>query len=360
MPKKNYDKVDGEEFQKAFEEGFDQAKIDFDKIVKQKLIIALYGDVNSGKSSTINKLTGRDEASVRSKIGWTKEVILHQYAENVFFADTPGLNDPNIEVSKRTDVFVESSADVILFFFKATGFNDYDIKAFSNIKKSGKPIIPVLNYIDIWYKDDELEDKLDHDEFIQQLEEKIEAKVIPISAKREINIDLLNSKILHLVQTDGKDLLYLKVSKYKDNQVKIWINGASITAAGIGAIPFPGADIVPLTTLQVGLALKIAYIYNCVVSRGDVMKLIASTITGSIGKQIYKFAIQLLKALGWLGGPFGEGAVMAVAAAVAASMTYGFGWACNAYYKSGMTMDLGTFGEIFSQMQNEHFQQNRS
>ena len=90
------------------------------------------------------------------------------------------------------------------------------------------------------------------------------------------------------------------------------------------------------------------------------MQLVASTITGSIGKQLYKLAIQGLKALGWLGGPFSEGAVMALAAAVAASMTYGFGWACNAYYKSGMTMDLKEFGEIFNRMQKEHFQKNRN
>ena len=45
---------------------------------------------------------------------------------------------------------------------------------------------------------------------------------------------------------------------------------------------------------------------------------------------------------------------MAVAAGVAASVTYGFGHACKAYYKSGMTLELPDVAEIFSNMQKQH------
>ena len=110
-----------------------------------------------------------------------------------------------------------------------------------------------------------------------------------------------------------------------------------------------------MTTLQVGLAMKIAYIYGSKPTKVDVMKLVASTVTGSAGKQAAKWAITALKAAGWIpGAQLLEIAVSGIAATVAASLTYGFGWACNAYYKSGMVMDLGEVGEIFVKFYNEY------
>jgi GTP-binding protein Era len=147
------------------------------------------------------------------------------------------------------------------------------------------------------------------------------------------------------------------VSRYKDKIVSNWINGASVTAAGIGAIPIPGADIVPLTTLQVGLAMKIAYIYDITPAKADVMKLVASTVTGQVGKQAARWAITALKGTGWIpGAQLLEAAACAIGASVAASLTYGFGWACNAYYKSGMKMDLGEVGEVFESSYGEYKQ----
>ena len=139
-----------------------------------------------------------------------------------------------------------------------------------------------------------------------------------------------------------------------------WIKGAAISAAGVGAIPIPGIDMIPLTALQVALAMKIAYVYDEEVTKEDVMQLVAATVTGSIGRQIYRWGIQGLKAAGWLGGPLGEGVVMAVAAGVAASVTYGFGHACKAYYKSGMTLELDVLGDTFRNMAKQYYNQKSS
>ena len=146
-----------------------------------------------------------------------------------------------------------------------------------------------------------------------------------------------------------------KVLREKEKEVAKWIKGATATAAGIGALPIPGSDIVPLTTLQVGLAMKIAFIYDIKPSKDDVMKLIASTVTGNVGKQIARTAITLLKAAGWIpGNQLLEVTICGIAASVAASLTFGFGWACNAYYKSGMTIDLGEIKDVFENSYNEY------
>lgn len=337
-------------YEKAFEEVYDEKHAEFERISKEKLVISLIGSVNSGKSKTINALTGIKYAEVKARAGWTKEISLYELKKNVYIADTPGLHDINEEVSQKASDFVEENSDIVLFFLNASvGVTKHEKEAYEKVSQLGKEMIVVLNKVDT-LDDDEIEDVID------QVKEELGVTPIAISAKKGIGIENLNDKILEVLEDKGKELLFLKVSRYKDKTVSNWINGASVSAAGIGAIPIPGADIVPLTALQVGLAMKIAYIYDIKPSKGDVMKLVASTVTGQAGKQVAKWAITALKATGWIpGAQLVEVAVCAIAASIAASLTYAFGWASNAYYKSGMIMDLGDVGEVFKNSYDEHY-----
>ena len=343
------EEFDNSGYEEAFEKAYDEKHAEFEKISKEKLIISLIGSVNAGKSKTINALTGIRYADVKARAGWTKEISLFPLKENVYIADTPGLHDINEEVSQKASDYVEENSDIVLFFLNAAvGVTKHEKEAYEKVSKLGKEMIVVLNKIDT-LDEDEIKDVID------QIEGELDTTPIAISAKKDIGIENLNDKILEILEEKGKDLLFLKISRYKDKSVSTWINGASVSAAGIGAIPIPGADIVPLIALQVGLAMKIAYIYDIKPSKNDVMKLVASTVTGQAGKQAAKWAITALKATGWIpGAQLLEVAACAVAASIAASLTYGFGWACNAYYKSGMTMDLGEVGEIFKNSYDEH------
>jgi len=327
------EEFDKKKYEEAFEKAYDEKHKEFEKISNEQLIISLIGSVNSGKSKTINKLTGIKYTEVKARAGWTKEIAIYELKKGVFIADTPGLFDINESVSKKASEYVESNSDIILFFLNAAvGVTKHEKDAFSVISKLNKETIVVLNKIDA-LEPDEITD------VINQTKEELGVFPVPISSKTGVGIELLNSEIVKILETKGKELLFLKVSKHKEKSVKNWINGAAVTAAGIGAIPIPGADIIPLTTLQVGLAMKIAFIYDIKPSKNDVMKLVASTVTGSIGKNIARWAITALKAAGWIpGAQLLEVAISAIAASVAASLTYGFGWACNSYYKSGMTI----------------------
>ena len=335
-------------YEKAFEESFTTESKKFEAIKKLKLIISMYGTVNSGKSSTINALTGQKLADVKAVAGYTKEIMLYEFKKNVYITDTPGLDDINEENSARAQEFVEEDTDIILFFCNAgVGAAKSTVDAYNKLQLLDKPIIVVLNKIDMLTPEEKKEME-------QDIKEKTGATVVPISARDNIGINVLHRNIVEILESKGKDLLYLKVSKLKDEQVDKWIKGAAVSAAGLGAIPIPAADMIPLTALQVGLAMRIAFIYECEVTKKDVMQLVAATVTGGLGRQIYKLGIQGLKGLGWFGGPFGAGAVMVVAAGVAASVTYGFGHACKAYYKSGMTLELDGVGEIFRNMQKQY------
>ncbi|MCL4216663.1 MAG: 50S ribosome-binding GTPase [Candidatus Hydrogenedentes bacterium] len=338
-----------EKIEEAFENCYDEKHAEFEKLSREKLIISLIGSVNAGKSKTINALTGIRYAEVKARAGWTKEVSLYELRKGVFIADTPGLHDIDEAVSKKASNYVEENSDIILFFLNATvGVTKHEKEAFLQVSQLGKEIVLVLNKIDA-LEDDEVVD------VVEQIEEDLGVEPLAISAKNNTGIYELNSRIIQILEEKGKDLLFLKVSRYKEKEVKKWINGASVSAAGIGAIPIPGSDIIPLTALQVGLAMKIAYIYDIMPSKNDVMKLVGATVTGSVGKQLARWAITALKGAGWIpGAQLLEVAVAGIAASVAASLTYAFGWACNAYYKSGMTMDLGEVSEVFKASYEEY------
>jgi len=345
----NNDHFEKQRYEEAFKKAYDEKHAEFENISKQKLIISLIGGVNTGKSTTINALTGIRYADVKARAGWTKEVALYELSAGVFIADTPGLHDINEDVSKKASHFVEHNSDIILYFLNASvGLTRYEKEAYKEISQLGKETIVVLNKIDTL-------DENELDDVIEQIKEELGVEPIAISAKQQIQLNKLNNKIVNLLEEKGKDLLFLKVSRYKEHTVAHWINGASVTAAGIGAIPVPGSDIIALTTLQVVLAMKIAYIYEINPSERDVMKLVGSTVTGTTGRQLVRWSITALKAAGWIpGAQLLEVTIAGIAATVAASLTYGFGWACKAYYKSGTTMELSEVGDIFKNSYTEY------
>lgn len=344
---------DSKEYENAFNKSYDDKHEEFEKITNQKLIISLIGSVNAGKSSTINALTGKNYTEVKARAGWTKNVSLYELSKGIYIADTPGLFDIDSDVSKKASDFVENTADIILYFINAaSGMTSHEKRAFQEIDKLGKPVIIVLNKIDAL-------DPNERVDVLNQIREEVGYSAIPISSKTGEGVQQLHSEIAETLEKIGKDLLFLKVSKYKEQSVKKLINLATAAAAAVGALPIPGADILALTGIQTTLALKIAYIYDFEPSKQDIMRIVASTVTRSIGKQIARWAITALKAAGWIpGAQLIEIATMAVASAVAASMTFAFGWACNAYYKSGMVINLDDLSKIFDDLYKKHKSEN--
>lgn len=333
--------LDAESYAESFARGIDAQAAEFKNIAQTDLIISLIGEANAGKSATINALTGRKLSEVHPIAGWTKQIALHPYAENVFIADTPGLNEMHtLVLGAQAEEFVAKKADIILFFVNAaSNRSPEETKAFKALLQLSKPTIVVLNKIDT-IEADALDAVVA--DLVQRLGYDL---IVPISATKGSNIEMLSNKIAEILSAQGKEILFLKVAKYKEERVKIWIRGAAISAFGIGALPIPGSDVVPLTALQAGLCMRIAYIYNLHVSKGDVMKLLSSSVTGVAGKALYRNAAKLIADL--LLGPVGMVASSAAAGAIAAAMTWGLGIAANVYYKSGMKMDLGEVSTIY-------------
>ncbi len=338
-----------EEVKRIGEETHKAETEDYEKICKEGLIISLVGTVNAGKSKTINALTGKNFAEAKATAGHTKDIKKWELQKGVFIADTPGLHDINEEVSQKAYNFVDKDADIVLFFLNAAvGLSKTEKEGYLSIKELDKEMIVVLNKIDTL-------DEEGIKDTIEQIEKELNIKPVAISAQKNIGIENLHRKISSVLKAKGKDILFAKVSKFKDEEVDKWIKRAAVSAAGIGAIPVPGADIIPLTALQVALGMKIAHVHGINPSKDDIVKLVGATLTGQVGKQFFKWGIQALKATGWIpGGQLLLVASAALGATIASSLTYGFGHACNAYYKSGMTIEMGEFGDIIDKISTEY------
>jgi len=317
------------DFERAYEEEVDRINEQLEK----EILFAMIGDVNTGKSSTINRLVGEEVASVGAQPGETVIVKKYKYKDKIIFADTPGLDDINSKNSEETEKFFKE-ADIILFFLNAAGtvFSEGEKKYFDKISKINKKIIFVMNKIDA------ADDIPSLVKYVQDMTGH-NYRVIPISSKTGEHIDRLRNVILDILNKEKKDILFAKSIKAKSSIADKWILAAAGSAAGIGAAPIPGADIIPLTTIQVGLMLKLAALYEKPISKDRAKELILSSLTGSLGKTIFRQAIKLI-----------PGAGSIASASVAGSLTLGLGDAVKYAYENNIELDediLKSLSSIF-------------
>src|SRR5690625_6574664 len=76
--------------------------------------------------------------------------------------------------------------------------------------------------------------------------------------------------------------------KTKSASAYKWIYAASISAGAIGALPVPGSDIAPLTTLQVSLIVKLSLLYDKPITKDATTKIVVSTIAGGLGQTVFR------------------------------------------------------------------------
>ncbi|MEK4025627.1 MULTISPECIES: YcjF family protein [Sporosarcina] len=314
----------------AFDQIFQQESDDINEQLKKEILIAMIGDVNAGKSSTLNRLMQKSVAEVGAQPGETKEVKKYYYRDNILFVDTPGLDDIYQEHSQETLKFY-NEADVILFFLNAAGtvLSDTELKSLNKIATFNKKVIIVLNKIDAADDIPSLVNYiLEHTEFAYP--------VIPISSKTGEHMELLQKEILQQLKEVNKDLLLAANMADKPSIAKRWILAAGASAAAIGAVPIPGADFVPLTTLQVGLMLKLSTLYGKPITKDHAKELIIATVVGNIGKTAFR---QIVKVI--------PGAGMVVAASVAGSMTVALGYAVKYMYENDMDLKPETLKKVY-------------
>lgn len=76
----------------------------------------------------------------------------------------------------------------------------------------------------------------------------------------------------------------------------------------------PGSDIVPLTTLQVSLIVKLSMLYDKPISKDATMKVVVSKIAGGLGQNVFRQGVKFFPGIGSI-----------IGAGVAGVITFGLG-----------------------------------
>lgn len=163
--------------------------------------VAIIGRPNAGKSTLLNSLLGEKVSITSPKPQTTRWQILGIQTRGdaqIIYIDTPGMHDDEKRAMNRYLNRVASSvvhdADVILVMVDATSWRHEDDLVLRQLKDIDKPVILVINKMDL------VKDKSELLPLIDKVKNKFNfVHIIPISAKDEDNTDVLEEEIAKLL-----------------------------------------------------------------------------------------------------------------------------------------------------------------
>ena len=184
--------------------------------------VGLIGRPNVGKSTLINTIIGEKIAIVSKKPQTTRNIIKGIYNDTdsqIVFVDTPGIHKPNHKLgtylNKQAYYTIEDN-DVLVFLISANEeWGRGDEFVLERLKKTGKPIILVINKIDLvtkeelYLKIDDVRNKYDFE------------AIVPVSALRDNNIKRL-IKVIKELLNEGP--IYYDQDEYTTQSVKFLVN----------------------------------------------------------------------------------------------------------------------------------------
>ncbi len=161
--------------------------------------VNVIGKPNVGKSSLINLLIGENLLITSPKAQTTRHRILGILSSDKFqliFSDTPGLIKPNYKLQEsmvNATMSVLKDADIFLLVVEIGDNYNFDIDLTKKIILSKKPIIILINKID-------LGDQKKLEKTIEFWKKSIpDSLIIPISVKEKFQTDNLVEKMVELL-----------------------------------------------------------------------------------------------------------------------------------------------------------------
>jgi len=167
--------------------------------------VALVGRPNTGKSTLLNAMLGQKVAIVSDKPQTTRISILGIKTTGkgqIIFIDNPGIHKPLHALNKRMMNFVTSAletSDLICLLIDATEkFGHGDEYVLETLRRLTTPVFLLINKVDAVRKDTVLP-IIDHYQGLLPFKE-----IIPVSALKGINLDVLENLIFDALPTAEK------------------------------------------------------------------------------------------------------------------------------------------------------------
>jgi len=169
--------------------------------------VSIIGRPNVGKSTLLNHLVGYKLSAIANKPQTTRTNIRGIVTEldkksdsgyQLIFTDTPGIHLNSKNLLNRTlnseAVAAVEDVDAIIMIVEALKWTDEDDFVLSRLEHTKKPVILLLNKVDRVQEKDRLFP------YLQKVAEKRDfAEIIPISASKAINTDIVIESLLKIV-----------------------------------------------------------------------------------------------------------------------------------------------------------------
>ncbi|WP_308502642.1 GTPase Era [uncultured Alistipes sp.] len=161
--------------------------------------VNIIGNPNVGKSTLMNALVGERLSIITSKAQTTRHRIMGIVSGDDFqivYSDTPGILKPAYKLQESMMKFVNGAltdADIILYVTDTVEQSDRAAEILGNIRHSAIPTIVVINKID-------LSNPAALDALVEKWHQILpDARIVPVSAKEQFNIEGLFKTILELL-----------------------------------------------------------------------------------------------------------------------------------------------------------------
>lgn len=319
----------------------DLTKLQMKVALGRKNRVVIVGPANVGKSTLYNRFIRDkgDQADVSPVPGTTR---INQTADAGVFAviDTPGADavGPVGQKEKEEALSAAQEADFLVIMFDAIqGVKDNELNLYHQLVSLRKPYLIVLNKIDLVGGKHEsvVVDNAAKNLGVEAL------KVIPISAKRAIN---LSKVLMGIVVADPELLIPLAQAMPQYRWGLTWrvIVTSSAISGAIALIPLPLIDFVPLIINQSTMVISIARIHNYRITLKRARELVAAFGIGLLARSLFQQLSKLGGVPGWL-----------LSSAIAASTTVAMGYAASVWFEKGERISQEQFNKITKQLTTE-------
>lgn len=182
--------------------------------------VTIIGETNAGKSTLINTLVGEHVAIVSPKSQTTRENLIGVYNDDnsqIVFVDTPGYHKRATLIDEEMDKHIataQSDTEVVLMLIVAKKpLLEQYMQLAKKVNKHAKKIL-IINKIDE-SKYEKLYPQLAELNKVAEVDE-----ILPISALKNINCDVLIDMIKKYLPTFDYEMRYYPIDEYTDKNLR--------------------------------------------------------------------------------------------------------------------------------------------